>query len=79
MNYDQKNLDGITTLAYTHGVLYTAKPFAYCPWCSKKLIDKEVSGKEAFLKHIAEIEKNSKFFSLAESEKALGLLGKQGE
>ena len=44
-------LDGITTLAYTHGVLYTAKQFVYCPWCGKKLIDKDEAGKGLGRKH----------------------------
>jgi hypothetical protein len=29
------------SLAWSHGINYSAKPFEYCPWCGKKLEEKE--------------------------------------
>ena len=36
-----RQISGAQSLAYIHGVKYTAGIFRFCPWCGAKLVNEE--------------------------------------
>jgi hypothetical protein len=41
-----EKIDGCISYAFIHGMIYEGTPFKYCPWCGKKLTEKEKENKK---------------------------------